>query len=194
MDIKELESLGITKEQIIERVIEACADRIMTDCGLTDEDGNPRSCQENSPLAIKLKAIVKERIDAGLAQVVDKHILPNVTQYIENVTLQETNKWGEKRGSLVTFIEYLTGRAEAYLTEKVDYQGKSQGESQGYSWIGSQTRITHMVHEDLHYSIATAMKKALEIANSAIATGIEETVRIKLQEVCKSLQVKVKLP
>lgn len=93
-----------------------------------------------------------------------------------------------------TFIEYLVKRAEAYLTEKVDFQGKSKDENGSYSSFSpSQTRIAHMVHQHLSYSIESAMKNAVQTANSAIAIGIAETVKIKLAEIQKGIQASIKV-
>ena len=191
MDIAELEKLGITKDQIIDRIIDRAADRLLvTHCTGADEDGRACAWDDNSPLAIELKKVFKARVDTALADVVDRHILPNVARYIENVTLQATNKWGEKKGESLTFLEYLTQRAEAYLIEEVDFQGKSRDQD-SYNWKGTQTRITHMVHKHLHFSIEQAMETALKTANSAIVGGIEQAVKIKLAEVSEKLKMSV---
>jgi len=111
---------------------------------------------------------------------------------IENLTLQETNKWGEKTGTPVTFIEYLVKRADAYLIEPVNYDGKSKEEVGGYSFSGAQSRITHMVHKHLHYSIETAMKNALSQVNAALSGGIQATVKTKIDEIVSSIKINMK--
>jgi hypothetical protein len=185
----DIESLGFTKEELQERVI----DRICKDLLQSieyDEDGGEYPTSSQFKDAIDRR--VKERIEENINAIAEKHVLPNVSNYIENLSLQETTKWGEKRGEPVTFLEYLAQRAEAYMQEKVSYDGKSKGEAGGYSWSGTQTRLTYLVEKHLHYSIETAMKNALAIANSAIATGIQETVKLKLAEVSQALKVNVK--
>jgi hypothetical protein len=185
-----LDSLGISKEAIEQKLIEHLAQELLTEIEYDyDDDSEYRA---RSQLAKKLDALVKQHIDATINALAKKHILPNVAGYIENMTLQTTNQWGEKKGSPVTFIEYLTQRAEDYMQEKVSFDGKSKAESSGYSWNGTQTRITHLVHQHLHYSIETAMKQALQIATSGIATGLQETVKTKLAEVSQKLKVEVK--
>jgi hypothetical protein len=49
-----------------------------------------------------------------------------------------------------------------------------------------------MIDKHLHFSIESAMKSAVSNANSAIVGGLEETVKIKLAEIAKSLKVTVK--
>jgi hypothetical protein len=107
---------------------------------------------------------------------------------LEALTLQETNRWGEKVGKPVTFIEYLVHRAHAYITEEVDHYGKSKAESNDHYWRGSQTRITHLIHQHLQYNIQTAMERVLKDANSQIATGIAEAVKIQLQQLLEKIK------
>lgn len=182
-----LESLGFTTEELQDRVVERIVEMYVSEIGY-DDSGNEYS--RKSGFATKLKEAVNKRVDDAIEKIIDEHILPNAATYVESITLQATNMWGEKKGASVTFIEYLVQRAESYLTEKVNYQGKAK-EEDSYSWSGTQTRITHLVHEHLHYSIEKAMKEALSVANKSIAGGIQEAVRIKLAEVTASLKVSV---
>lgn len=183
-----LESLGFTKEDLQERVIDRLCGQILSGKSF-DEDGNEEynDSQFKKQLEERLRKHVTETVN-GLAE---RHVLPNVTQYIENLVLQTTNKWGEKTGTPVTFIEYLVQRAEAYIQEDVNYNGKTRSED-SYSWSKNTTRIAYMIHEHLQYSIHTAMKKALDTANSAIAGGIEKAVKIQLEQLVNGLQVAVK--
>lgn len=185
-----LESLGISKDAVEQKLVEHLAEQLLTEIQYDyDDDSEYRA---KSSLAKKLDALVKQHIDTTINALAEKHILPNVASYIENLTLQTTNQWGEKKGSPVTFIEYLTQRAEDYMQEKVNFEGKAKSESGVYSWSGTQTRITHLVHQHLHYSIENAMKDALKVATSSIATGLQETVKVKLAEVAQTLKVEVK--
>jgi hypothetical protein len=185
-----LESLGISKDAIEQKLIEHLAQELLTE--IQYDHDNDSEYRARSSLAKKLDALVKKHIDTTINALAEKHVIPNVSSYIENLTLQTTNQWGEKKGAPVTFIEYLTQRAEDYMQEKVSYDGKSKSEAGSYSWNGTQTRITHMVHQHLHHSIETAMKQALQIATSGIATGLQETVKTKLAEVSQKLKVEVK--
>jgi len=183
-----LEELGITKEHIFDRLVEKLAADVMVATN-KDEDGYP--WQGASEFAQQLNKAVAEAICAKVAAVADEHVAPQVSELVEGVTLQATNKWGEAKGQSLTFREYLVDRAERYMTEKVDYNGKTKGESGGFSWTGTQTRVTHLVNKHLHYSISTAMEGALKSANSRIVTGLEETVKMKLAEIANSLKVAV---
>ncbi len=185
----DLAALGITKEELQERIIERATKRVFEIHSL-DEDGYDLT--ETSPLAGRLEKAVKAAIDAKVSEIAEKHVLPLTESYIENLTLQETNRWGEAQGKRATFIEYLIGRAENYLREEVDYEGKTKAEANGYSWSKHQTRLTHLVHRHLHHAIDSAMKQAIANANAVIVGGIEQTVKIKLGEIAQKLKVEVK--
>ena len=182
-----LETLGITKAEMIDRVVAKCANQIMSSSE-DDEDG----CEyvTSSEVEKRLVALCKERIDAKVQEIADLHVFPRINQFIEELTLQETNRWGEKRGEPLSFNEYLVARANDYLTETVNYNGESKSEARdSYSWRGSQTRITNLIHKHLQYSIETAMKDAVKIVNDALAKGLQETVRLKIAEITNSLKV-----
>lgn len=93
----DLDAIGITAEELQERVVDRIAER-----ALGDDDFSP-----GSPLKRQIDKEIQERIDLAVTEIADKHILPNVSEYIETLTLQETNKWGEKKGEPITFVEYL---------------------------------------------------------------------------------------
>lgn len=178
-----LESLGFTKDQIAERIIDAAVDRLLGTPG--DEDTDQHS------FSSKMREAIRARVNETIDRLATEHVLPRVSDMVENICIQETTKWGEKRGEPKTFVESLTERAEAYLAEKADYQGKSKEEG-SYSWSGMQTRITALVHQHLHFSIETAMKAALASVTSSIAKGIQETVKLKLAEAAAAMKVEVK--
>lgn len=186
----DLQTLGFSQEELQERVVERICDQL-----LTSMDYNPDS-DEEQPVASRfqnaVKDLIKKRIDTTIAALAERYVLPNVAQYIEDLTIQQTNEWGEKRGAPVTFIEYLVQRAQAYMREEVNHDGKAKGESDSYGWSGSkQTRITYLIHKHLQYSIETAMKDALQVATGEVARGIHETARHKLNEIAASLKVSV---
>lgn len=184
----DLEMLGLTKEELQARVIDGICSRLLEEIVPDSEDGER---QQATRLENQLEKIIKERTDEAVATIADKYIIPNATQYLETLCLQETNKWGEKRGEKLSFIEYLVKRAEAYLTEEVNYEGKIKGQN-SYSWSKSGTRVSYLVNQHLQYSIETAMKQAVAGANQVIVGGLEQAVKIKLEEVAQKLKVEVK--
>ena len=193
MDTKAiLETLGITREELAEKMISRAVENLLAEIvEYTDHEGEDATARRASPFARIMEQRIKERIDAEITRIAEAHVLPNLTDKIENLIIQETNQYGEKVGKPTTFIEYLIGRAETYLTEKVDHDGKSKGEAGSYGWTGAQTRVTHIVHRHLQHSIAIAMQDAVKNANKLLVEGLQETARIKLGEIAASLKVNV---
>jgi hypothetical protein len=184
-----LESLGFTQEELQKRVIDQLCDQFTSGMDYNPDDGR---YPVESDFAKQLEKLVQKRIDDTINAIAEKHVLPNVAQYVDNLTLQETNNWGEKKGTQLTFTEYLIKRAEVYVQEQVDSEGKGKQESSSSYWSGKQTRITYLVNKHLQYSIETAMKQAMQEATGQIARGIHETARLKLNEIAASLKVTVK--
>lgn len=178
-----LDELGLTQDQLQEMVVDRIADKCLL--SMCPDEG-----EVSSTLRRELDATIKATVDTTIQAFGEKHVLPNVTAYVESLTLQATNEWGEKRGEPLTFVEYLVSRAEAYMQEKVSHNGKSKSED-SYGWSGTQTRITHLIHQHLHFHISTAIQKAVGDVNSQLAKGLAETVQIKLAEIGKSLQITV---
>jgi len=185
----DIEALGFTQEELQERVIDRICETLLSSIAYDHDSDSEWPIESKFQNAIKKH--VENKVQETINKLAEKHVLPNVAQYIENMTLTKTNQWGEKVGASKTFIEYLTDQAQEYMNEKVDFQGKTKQEQGGYSFNGTQTRLTHLVNSHLHYSIESAMKEALSIANSSIATGIQETVKVKLADISKALKVSV---
>lgn len=190
----DLELLGITQEELQQRVVERIANALIVAQRETyDEDGEPVTLRNPSQFQHAVMGMLKEKIDETVAAIADREVMPKVGALIENFVIQKTNSYGEKRGEPVTFIEYLTSRADEYLRETVDSDGHTKDEARGSYYGGKTTRIAFMIDKHLHYHINAAMTKALETANSAIVGGIEQAVKMKLDEIQKGIKASVKV-
>lgn len=183
-----IEALGISREEIIDRIVDRLAEKLLHEhvYGPEGED-----YERPAPLARAIHDQVVAKMAEAVEKIAAKNILPNVETYVENLCLQETNKWGEKTGKKMTFVEYLVQRAEAWIIEPVDYQGKPKG-TDSFSWRAQGTRIGHMIHEHLDHQIRTAISQALSDLNKSVAKGLHETVRMQLNDVLGKLKVEVK--
>lgn len=184
-----LQELGITKAELQERLIKRLADELMGRAEQDDYDGYA----SDATFKKKMEAHIRERVDATIEKLAKKHVLPKVGEYIETLTLEQTNKWGEKRGKTFTFIEYLVERCHAYMTEEVNYEGKSKAEADSYSWSARTTRVAHMVHSHLSHSISTAISTALKDFNTSVGNGLAEAVKMQLEATLAKLRVEVKV-
>ena len=191
MNTIDLAIIGLSQEELQARLVETLCDRAMSNISY-DEDGDP--WKGDSRFAVKLKDAIQKRIDAAVDEVADKHITPLLAGKIESFSLQATNQWGESKGEPVTFIEYLTQRAEKYMIEPVDSNGKSQAECQrsGNSFYGKgTTRISQAIDKHLEYSIKSAMESALKDAQSQITKSMAEACKMALADVQAKLKVTV---
>jgi hypothetical protein len=178
-----LQELGFTKEELEQKVIQKIADDLLLEYGYESETG--ADTIDDSHLKRKFHEIIKKHVDRQINKMAEEYVVPHVREIIESVSLQQTNQWGEKKGDSKTFTEYLTESAQAYLSQPVDYQGKPET---GYSH-NTQTRLVHLVHQHLHYSIENAMKDAVEQVKKQIGPALEATCKLKLGEIASSLKV-----
>jgi hypothetical protein len=183
----DLNDLGMTKEELQEKVIDRICAQVLESTSF-DDDGEERS--RPSSFHGKLIALVKKTVDEKIDQIAQASVLPNVAAFIDKLTLQETTKWGEKRGEPVTFVEYLVSRAEAYMTEEVDYHGKTRAED-SYNWRKHTTRLSHLIHEHLQFNINKAMTEACGTANKSIRSALEGAVKMALDTIKVSVETKV---
>jgi len=190
----ELTDLGLTTEQlrdlVVDRLIKQFTSQLVID---EDEDGSTYEGWTDTQFGKDIRKAVMTGVEAKVTEIANEHIIPSVAEYIEEITLQQTNAWGQAKGEPMTFIEYLVARAHAFMTEKVDCTGKTKVEAGTYGWNGTQTRLTYMIDRHLQYSIATAMGNALQSANATLTESIAESCRMKLKEVAETLTVTAKL-
>lgn len=189
MDIATLEALGLTKDELADRIIDRAVTQLLQ-ATAEDEDGYEYGVP--STFATKIDKVIREKIDAAVVKAGDEQIAPRITAIVNGAVLQKTNEWGERRGEPVTFTEYLVQRAEAYMTEPVSYDGTPKSASDSYSWRASGTRVVHMIDQHLRHHIEQAMKKALEQANSTIATGLNDAVKIAISNLQVTMKTDVK--
>ncbi len=181
MDIS-LESLGITKEELRDRVVEAMCDKLAQ--SFETDDGSAES-----RIIGQLTQKVREQIDEAVDKLATTHVLPLVAGMVEKVALTPTNKWGEKSGPTMTFSEYLVARFEAWMNEPVDYEGKKPS---GFS-EGRQTRIAWSIDKHLQYTLQTSIDRVLKEAGSTVVAGIVATAKVQLETAAKALKAEVVL-
>ncbi len=184
-----LKELGLSQEEIRNRVVDKMAEELFSSTAL-GEDGEVEYYNA-SQLKKDLDKLVTQRIDQKIGELFKQHCAPHIGKQIDEIVIQETNQWGEKTGAKpVGIIEYLMQRIDHYITEKVNYEGKAKRDD-SYNWTASTTRISYLINSHLQFHIETAVKNALQTANSQIAKGIEDAVKIKLGEVLNNVKCNV---
>ena len=184
-----VEQLGLTEDELRDRVVAKLVENLMSQ-KYSDEDGN--DADGDSPFARNIRDLVLRAANVKVEALFEANVTPKVNELISGLVIQKTNSYGEPKGEPTTFVEYLIKRVEEYITETVNYSGKSRSQD-SYNWAGSQTRIAWMIDQHLQYSIKTALDRSLADLNSAMAKGLAETVKLQLAEALKRLKVDVKV-
>jgi len=178
--------LGVTQEELRKLVVERAADKLLEE--LDDVGG----------LGDGIDKRVKDAITAHIDPIIQKigfdTVAPRVEALIEGLTFQKTSAYGEPKAPAQTWRELLIERAEGWLAEPVDNDGKSKSESRGYSSEFRQrsTRIAYLVDKHLQFHIDAAMKAALLDANKKLAQGILDAVRLGLNTAAAGIKIEVK--
>jgi len=180
--------LGFTPEELRALVIEHAADKLCAEVLGTDMADYAEEAV--STIDRKVKKQIDDSITPVINEAITKTLAPFVEGQLEQIVFQKTNEWGERTGEPQTFRELLIKRAEAWLVEPVNYDGKTQKED-SYNWRAYTTRVANMVDKHLQSNIQSAMKAALENANSQIASGLAEAVKIGLANATAALKVAV---
>ena len=183
-----LEELGFTKEELEERVIDQICDRVMRSVGY-DPDGEVEYTHD-SRFGQQINKAVQKKIEGHIEAMAEKHLIPNVQEFIETLTIQKTNQWAEKIGKPQTFKEYLIARAQHYMEEPVDWQGKKPDRASQKD----QTRLMYMIDRRLGRGIEEALKDAFRLVISSLDKSLRETVEDNMKAITKGITMSVKLP
>lgn len=176
----DLASLGLSQDVIQNKIIDAAVSRIVERA----LDGSTIDIES------RIAEQAKVEIDKAVDRIGNEFIAPKVAEIIDGLVFQRTTVWGEPAAPAQTWRELLESKAENYLTEPVNYEGKTKAEG-GYSWSKSTTRVAFLIDRHLQYHIKTAMEAALKDVNSAITGGIAGAVKTALGEVMTRLKVQV---
>ena len=191
MDIKTLEALGISAETLGDRIVDQAVEVLLSSKGF-----NPDTEQETS-YESKFKREIQERIqkavDQKIGELAEKHLIPRVGEIIEKVDMRETNRYGEPKGATMTFKEYIAHRAENYMSEDVNINGKSKAEvgSDGYNWSASGPRLQMLMKQYIKDTLEAHAKAAVTDVNKVIAKNIERVAKDAITAAAAAIKVQV---
>lgn len=188
MNANMLETLGFSKEELQEKLLDRLVQEMNFSESYDDEDNKHLS---KSNFDEKLHEMILKKIDEKVLEMAKIHVFPKIDSIIENLVVQKTNNYGEKKGESKTFVEYMIESTQNLMMEKVDNDGRGKGECNRYDWKETDTRISFMINRYLKYSVEEAMKNVMINANKTIAGGIADVVKLKLKEWGESLSLQV---
>jgi len=183
-----LDSLGISRDELISRLVNELT-RKFTGSIITYDEVNEEKLNKDSLIAEAFKKSVKETLDSAVEGYFNIWIHPSITKYLEDFTVTETNKWGEAKSEPVKFKEYIIKRAESFLTEPVNREGKTRKEYSGYDFKPTGSRLEHFIIDKYTRSLHGALEVALSALNKEIAGGLEGCVKNKIAEVTQRFKL-----
>ncbi len=190
MDIKTLEALGLNVESLGDRIVEQAVDQLLNYSGF-DPDSDLETRYE-SRFKKEILERIQRAVDTKIAALAAEHLLPRVGELIESANMRKTNTWGEPVSAQMTFKEYLGHRAETYMTEDVDCNGKSKEEaSGGYGWTKSGPRLTVLMKLYIKESMEKAARAAVNDVNKALAKSLETAARDAIHATAANLKIAI---
>lgn len=188
MDIKTLEALGIDKEDIAQRIVDQAVESLMRSTGYNPDEDHEVTYESRFKREIEKR--LQEAVDKKIGNLAEVHLVPRVGELIEKANLQKTNQYGEKKGEPMTFIEYIASRAETYMSEDVDMNGKSKAEGD-YNWRASGPRLTVLMRMYIRDTLENHAKKAVTDVNTVIAKNIAKAAQDAISAASAALKVNV---
>lgn len=189
MDLKSLEALGITKEDLTERIVEKAVNDLMESHGFNENDDEVSyESQFKREIDKRIQQAVQDKISALAAE----HLLPRVGEMIEQADMRQTNRYGEPKSDPMTFKEYIASQAEVYMSEDVNSNGESKSESgDSCHWKVSGPRLTVLMRMYIRDTLEKHAKAAVTDVNKVIATNIQKAAMQAISEAAANLKVAV---
>lgn len=187
MDIKTLEALGLNTEELAERVIDQAVHALLYSTGFNPETEEEVTYENKFKKAIEAK--IQQTVDKKIAEIATEQIIPRVGEMIEKANMMQTNNYGEPKGEPMTFKEYIAYRAENYMSENVDINGKSKTESNSYNWRSCGPRLTVLMRSYIRDSMEAAAKSAVTDINKVIAKNIEKAAKDAIAATAANIKI-----
>lgn len=188
MDIKTLEALGISPEELGNRIVDQAVETLLSTAGFDPDSEEERSYESRFKREIEKR--VQESVDQKIAALAAVHLIPRVGEMIESADMRETTRYGEPKGEAMTFKEYIAHRAETYMSEPVNSQAVSKRED-SYNWREEGPRLTVLMRVYIRDHLEKAAKAAVTDINTVIAKNIEKAAVDAIKAATASLKVTV---
>ena len=194
MDKQALEALGISIEDLAERIVDQAVERLLTSTGFDPE--NDEEVSYESQFKREIEKRIQLAVDAKIGALADQHLVPRVGEMIEKTNMRRTNHYGEPKGEPMTFIEYIASRAEVYMSEDVDYNGKSKADLEArnastYNLQPSGPRLTVLMRSYIRDTLEKHATAAITDVNKVIAQNIQKAAQDAIASAASAIKVSV---
>ncbi len=189
MDIKTLEALGVTPTALADRIVAQAVEALLSANGF-----NPDTEEEETyetKFKREISARIQKAVDQKIAALAAEHLIPRVGELIETADMRETTRYGEPKGPALTFKEYIAARAGAYMSEEVDYQGKSKAEADSYNFRSVGPRLVVLMRSYIQNTLDQHAKAAMSGVNKVLAEGMEKAAKQAITSAAAAVKVAV---
>ncbi|MCY1167807.1 hypothetical protein D9M73_77800 [compost metagenome] len=188
MDMKSLEALGITAEDLTSRIVDQAVDTLLRSTGFDPESEQETSYE--SRFKREIEARVQKAVDQKIGALAAEHLVPRVGEMIESADMRQTNRYGEPKSPPMSFKEFIAHRAESYMSEDVDSNAKSKEESgDSYNWRVSGPRLTVLMRMYIRDSLESHAKAAVNDVNKVIADNIAKAAKDAITAAAAAIKV-----
>jgi hypothetical protein len=194
IDVQTLEALGVSAETLGERIVEQAVESLLNTTGFNPDTEEERSYE--SRFKKEISARVQKAVDEKIAALAAIHLVPRVGEMIEQADMRITNRFGEATSAPLTFKEYIAHRAEVYMSEEVDGNGKSKAELEAhnestYNWRSNGPRLTVLMRLYIRETLEKAAKEALNDVNQAIVKSVSKAAQDAIAKAAVAIKVSV---
>ena len=189
MDIATLSALGISPEELGNRIVDQAVETLLNTTGFNPDTEEEKRYE--SRFKREIEARIQKAVDEKIAALAAVHLIPKVGEMIEMADMRKTNAYGEAKTPSMTFKEYIAHRAEEYMSEAVNIRGLSKAEDGSYQWQSAGPRLTVLMRNYIRETLEKHAKAAITDVNKAIAKNIETAARDAINAAASSLKVAV---
>lgn len=190
MDIKTLEALGVSPEELGNRIVDQAVSTLLYSSGFNPDTEEETSYESRFKREIEKR--IQQAVDQKIAALAEQHLIPRVGEMIEQADMRRTNNYGEPTSPPMTFKEYIASRAEAYMSEDVNFNGKSKSEEgDSYNWRKCGPRLMVLMQIYIRDTLEKHAKEAVNDVNKVIAKNIHEAAKQAITAAAENLTVKI---
>lgn len=176
------EDFGLTKEQMLDRLVNAMVDKLLDEGAEHEEDDEEGYVyRRKNSVMTHVHNRIHDQIAEEVNLIAENEIRPRVNELLESLVFHSTNRFGEKKQPDKTLREYLHEKAENYMTTEVDYNGKTK-EEDSYTWRRYGTRLSYMVDKHLQHTMDKEVKNAAKTVHGAFAKSVQNAVASALAD------------
>jgi autotransporter translocation and assembly factor TamB len=178
-----LAHLGITKEELLDRVAKQVARDLLHGASVDDEG-------QAWPIDTKFHKEMQELIETELKSQIATHfqrdVVPKLTEITAKMILNRTNRYGERKAKPQTLKEFMVQQTKNFLREVVDSRGQLTTRGNG------KTRLETMLSDNMQQVLKMELEDTVSAANEMLAGELQEAVRTRLTALAEKFKIVVK--